>query len=185
MIFHLMHCVLCALYSSWPRCRLWSIYVKWEFMMMTANEMEHGSCCICVQCAQHAPTINLAAVSISSRLGSGWRLATSLIPLDAHSHHSLDCSESVDCTPQQLSQSTRLVHLDHLWKPSAQLARSSDWPFQSSNVQKNYGTRSNWYARYPPNPLRTVRALMIILCSISMFAGRIGESGALGSAHRI
>ena len=79
----------------------------------------------------------------------------------------------------------QLVHLDHLWKPSAQLARSSDWPFQSSNVPKNYGTRSNWYVRSPPNPLRTIRALMIILYSISMFAGRIGESGALGSAHRI
>jgi len=38
MIFHLMHCVLYSLYSSSPRYRLWSIYVKWEFMMMTANE---------------------------------------------------------------------------------------------------------------------------------------------------
>jgi len=35
------------------------------------------------------------------------------------------------------------------------------------------------------NPLRTIRALIIILYSISVLAGRIGESGALGSAHRI
>jgi len=34
-------------------------------------------------------------------------LETSFIPLDTRSHHSLNCSESVNCTPQQLSQSTR------------------------------------------------------------------------------
>ena len=30
-----------------------------------------------------------------------------------------------------------------------QLVQSSDWPFRSSNAQKNYGTGSNWSVRYP------------------------------------
>ena len=36
--------------------------------------------------------------------------------------------------------------------------------------------------RYPPHPLRTFRALIIIL---HLFAGCIGESGTPGSTHRI
>ena len=39
---------------------------------------------------------------------------------------------------------SQLVHLDHLWKPLAELVQSSDWPFRSSNAQKNYGTRLDW-----------------------------------------
>jgi len=44
-------------------------------------------------------------LSRSESLAGDWPLL--LFRIDARSHHSLNCSESVSCTPQQLSQSTR------------------------------------------------------------------------------
>ena len=77
------------------------------------------------------------------------------------------------CTPH--NSPNQLIQLDHLWRPSAQLVQSSDSLFRSSNAQKNYGTGSNWSVRYPPHPLYSLRALIIILHLCSQVASEKAE----------
>ena len=114
---------------------------------------------------------------------SGWRLCFEIarfIPLGARSHQSLNSSKVVYCAPQQLSN--QLVHLDHLWRSLTQLVQSLDWPIPVFKSAKRIAGRgqagllSSSSPAYPQNAHHN---------SLSVFAGRIGESRTLGSTPRI
>jgi len=154
--------------------------MKWNTVVV-AMHMWYPSRPVCPACTCYQLSRRLRLVS--SRLGFGWRLATSLIPLDARSHHSLIYPESVDCTPQRLSQSTRSSRppMEALGATSAVVGLA----IPVFKCAKELRDKIKLVRPLSSEPSVYHQSAHDYSISIFVFAGRIGESGALGSAHRI